>query len=71
MEDLISQARVVVEESVQRAQAYAQWRADREAENLREINRALLTTFDVKQLTDVLVGAFARAWNSKCVSCHL
>jgi DNA-binding LacI/PurR family transcriptional regulator len=54
VETLISQARVVVEESVQRAQAYAQWRADREAEHLREINRTLLTTFDVKQLTDVL-----------------
>jgi signal transduction histidine kinase/DNA-binding LacI/PurR family transcriptional regulator/CheY-like chemotaxis protein len=55
VEVLISQARVVVEEAVQRAQAYSQWRADREAENLRETNRALLTTFDVKQLTDVLV----------------
>jgi len=55
VETLISQARVVVEEAVQRAQSYAQWRADREAENLRETNRALLTTFDVKQLTDVLV----------------
>ena len=55
VEALISQARVVVEEAVQRAQSYSQWRADREAENLRETNRALLTTFDVKQLTDVLV----------------
>ena len=54
VEVLISQARVVVEEAVQRAQAYSQWRADRGAENLRETNRALLTTFDVKQLTDVL-----------------
>jgi signal transduction histidine kinase/AraC-like DNA-binding protein len=54
VERLISQARVAVEESLQRAQAYAQWRADREAEHLRETNRALLTTFDVKQLTDVL-----------------
>jgi len=55
MEILISQARVVVEEAVQRAQAYAQWQAEREAENLREINRALLTTFDIDLLTDVLV----------------
>jgi len=55
VETLISQARVVVEEAVQRSQAYAQWQAKREAENLREINRALLTTFDVNQLTDVLV----------------
>lgn len=54
IEVLISQARVVVEEAFQRAQAYSQWRADREAENLRDINRALLTTFDVNQLTDVL-----------------
>ena len=54
VEALISQARVVVEETVQRARAYSQWRADRAAENLRETNRALLTTFDVNQLTDVL-----------------
>jgi signal transduction histidine kinase/DNA-binding LacI/PurR family transcriptional regulator/AraC-like DNA-binding protein len=54
VEALISKARVVVEEAVQRAQAYAQWRADREAENLRETNRALLTAFDVSHLTDVL-----------------
>ena len=54
VEALMSQARVVVEEAVQRAQAYAQWQAVREAENLREINRALLTTFDMKLLTDVL-----------------
>jgi signal transduction histidine kinase/AraC-like DNA-binding protein len=45
----------VVVEALQRAQAYSQWQAEREAENLRETNRALLTTFDVKHLTDVLV----------------
>jgi signal transduction histidine kinase/DNA-binding LacI/PurR family transcriptional regulator/CheY-like chemotaxis protein len=55
VEASISQARVVVEEAIQRAQAYSQWQAEREAENLRETNRALLTTFDVKHLTDVLV----------------
>ena len=55
VEALISQARVVVEEAVQRARAYAQWRGQREAENLREINRALLTTFDIELLIDVLV----------------
>lgn len=54
VEVLISQARVVAEEAVQRTQAYAQWRADRATENLRETNRALLTTFDVRQLTEVL-----------------
>src|SRR5512138_42489 len=54
VELLISQARVVVEEAVQRSLAYSQWQAERETENLREINRALLTTFDARQLTDVL-----------------
>jgi len=55
VETSISQVRVVVEEAVQRAQAYSQWQSEREAENLRETNRALLTTFDIKHLTDVLV----------------
>jgi signal transduction histidine kinase/DNA-binding LacI/PurR family transcriptional regulator/AraC-like DNA-binding protein len=55
VEASLSQARVVVEEAVQRAQAYFQWQGDRKAENLRETNRALLTTFDIKHLTDVLV----------------
>jgi signal transduction histidine kinase/DNA-binding LacI/PurR family transcriptional regulator/AraC-like DNA-binding protein/CheY-like chemotaxis protein len=54
IETLISQARVAVEEAVQRAQAYAQWKADREAENLRETSRVLLTTFDINHLTDAL-----------------
>ena len=54
VEVLISQARVIAEEAIQRVQAYAQWRADRAAEDLRETNRALLTTFDINQLADVL-----------------
>jgi signal transduction histidine kinase/DNA-binding LacI/PurR family transcriptional regulator/CheY-like chemotaxis protein len=55
VEALFSQARVVLAEAVQRYHAYWQWRADRDAENLREMNRALLTTFDIQQLTGVLV----------------
>ena len=54
IETLISQARVAVDEAVQRAQAYAQWKADREAETLRETSRVLLTTFDINHLTDAL-----------------
>ncbi|MEW6404038.1 MAG: substrate-binding domain-containing protein [Chloroflexota bacterium] len=53
-EALLSQARVIVGESAERAHGYWQWRSDREAEILRETNRALLTTFDIQQLTDVL-----------------
>ena len=54
LESLLSQARVVVSEAERRAQAYWQWQAERQAENLRDTNRALLTTFDVQQLGDVL-----------------
>ena len=54
VEELISRARVVVEEAVQRSLAYSQWQEDRQVENLRELNRSLLTTFDIEQLTDVL-----------------
>lgn len=54
VEALISQGRVVVSEAEKRAQAYWQWQAERQAEKLRETNRALLTTFDVRQLGDVL-----------------
>jgi signal transduction histidine kinase/CheY-like chemotaxis protein len=54
IESLLSQARVVISEAERRAQAYWQWQAERQAETLRETNRALLTTFDVHQLGDVL-----------------
>jgi len=54
LEALLSQGRVVVSEAAKRAQAYWQWQAERQAEKLRETNRALLTTFDVRQLGDVL-----------------
>jgi signal transduction histidine kinase len=55
VEALLSQARVVVVEAMQRCHAYRQWQANREAEKLRNTNRALLTTFDIQQLGDVLV----------------
>jgi signal transduction histidine kinase len=55
IEALFSHARVVVVEAIQRYHAYRQWQANRYAENLREMNRALLTTFDIHQLTGVLV----------------
>jgi len=54
LEVIIGQARMIVNEMAQRSGAYWQWQAERLAENLREINRSLLTTFDVHQLGDVL-----------------
>lgn len=54
LEALFGQARVVVSEAIQRSHSYWQWQAERQAEALRNTNSALLTTFDVHQLGDVL-----------------
>lgn len=54
LEALFGQARVVIDEARQRSNAYWQWQAERQAELLRETSRALLTTFDIHQLGDVL-----------------
>ncbi|MBN2388426.1 MAG: substrate-binding domain-containing protein [Anaerolineales bacterium] len=59
-ESLFAQARVVISEAVQRAHAYWQWQAERQAENLRRTAEALLTTFDIPLLTDVLVERLPR-----------
>ena len=53
-EDLWQQARVAIGEVAQRAQAQAQLRADQQTQILREIGAALLTTFDMRGLMDVL-----------------
>ncbi len=54
VEALVSKARVVVGEAEQHHHAFAQWQADRTSEKLNELNRALLTTIDMQQLTNVL-----------------
>ncbi len=54
VESIFNQARVVVSEAEKRSLAYWQWQAERQAENLREINLSLLTTFDIHQLGEVL-----------------
>jgi len=53
-EDLFGQARVVIGEAAQRAQAYRQLSADRQADMLRDIGQALITAFNLGKLTDVL-----------------
>ena len=53
-EDLFGQARVLIGDTAQRVQAYRQLQAERQAETLREIGQALITTFDVDKLADVL-----------------
>lgn len=54
METIFGLARVVISEAEKRSLAYWQWQSERLAENLRETNRALLTTFNIHQLGEVL-----------------
>jgi signal transduction histidine kinase/DNA-binding LacI/PurR family transcriptional regulator/AraC-like DNA-binding protein/CheY-like chemotaxis protein len=54
VETLVSMVRVVVNEAEQHTHAFTQWQADRTTERINDLNRALLTTIDMQQLTDVL-----------------
>ena len=60
LESLFAQAHIVVSEAIQRSHSFWQWRSERQAENLRETARILLTTFDVPQLTDALTECLPR-----------
>ena len=53
-EALFGQARVVIGDAVQRAQIARQVQAERQSSLLRDIGQALITTFDVDRLADVL-----------------
>jgi len=67
-EDLFGQARVVIGEAVQRAQISRQLQAERQDRLLRDIGQALITTFDVTRLADVLA---ARLPDLRIESCYL
>jgi DNA-binding LacI/PurR family transcriptional regulator/GAF domain-containing protein len=53
-ENLWQQARVLIGETARRAQAYQALRAGQRAQTLREIGGALITTFDVGELMDLV-----------------
>ncbi len=53
-EDLLGQARVVIGEAVQRAQSARQLQIEHQNQALRNIGQALITTFNVDRLADVL-----------------
>jgi DNA-binding LacI/PurR family transcriptional regulator len=57
---LWQQARVAIGETVQRALTRRQLEAERQARTLAEIGTSLITTFDVKQLMDVLAEEMPR-----------
>jgi signal transduction histidine kinase/DNA-binding LacI/PurR family transcriptional regulator/AraC-like DNA-binding protein len=65
-EDLFGQARVLIGEAAQRGQAYRGWQAERQSATLREIGQALITTFDVDKLTDVLAKQLPRIGIDSC-----
>lgn len=65
-EDLFGQARVLIGEAAQRAQAYKQRQVKRQSEMLREISQALITTFDVDKLADVLAERLPRIGIASC-----
>ncbi|MAT99749.1 MAG: hypothetical protein CL608_21625 [Anaerolineaceae bacterium] len=55
-EALFGQARVLIGDAVQRAQIARQLQAERQSSVLRDIGQALITTFDVDGLADVLAA---------------
>ncbi len=60
IEAIFAQAHIVISEAVQRSHAYSQWQSERQADNLRETTRMLLTTFDIPELTAALEGCLPR-----------
>jgi signal transduction histidine kinase/DNA-binding LacI/PurR family transcriptional regulator/AraC-like DNA-binding protein len=60
IEAILAQARIVISEGVQRSHAYWQWQSERQADNLRETARILLTTFDIPELSAALEECLPR-----------
>jgi DNA-binding LacI/PurR family transcriptional regulator/anti-anti-sigma regulatory factor len=59
-EDLWQQARVMIGRMAQRVEAYQKVQAEQQAQVLREVGAALITTFDMGQLMDVLAEGLPR-----------
>jgi signal transduction histidine kinase/AraC-like DNA-binding protein len=67
-ENLFGQARIMIGEAIQRAQIARQLQADRQSYTLRDIGQALITTFDMNRLADVLAE---RLPDLEIKSCYL
>jgi PAS domain S-box-containing protein len=59
-DNLWQQARVMIGEVAERARAYQALRTEQQAQMLREVSQALITTFDVERLMDVLAEGLPR-----------
>jgi signal transduction histidine kinase len=65
-ENLWQQARVLIGEAAQRAEAYQRLQAEQQAETLRDISQTLMTTFNVGQLMDVVAQELPRLGVRSC-----
>lgn len=65
-EDLFGQARVVIGEAIQRAQIAQRVQADRLNSALRDIGQALITTFDLDRLGNVLTERLPELGIASC-----
>ena len=68
-EDLWHQARVLIGEMAQRAETRRAWQAKWQAQTLREISQALITTFDMGDLMNVLADRLPRLDIPSCYLC--
>ena len=65
-EGLWGQARVMIGEMTRRQQAHKELQAGQQARTLRQIEAALITTFDVERLMDVLAESLPRLGIPSC-----
>jgi len=65
-EDLWQQARVMITEATERVQVSQASQVQRQTETLRELGQALISTFDVTSLMDVLAQGLPRLGVSGC-----
>jgi DNA-binding LacI/PurR family transcriptional regulator len=65
-EDLWQQARVLIGEMAERAQAQVRSGRERQAQAIREIGQALITAFDMRELMDIVVRELPRVGIPRC-----
>ena len=68
-ENLWQQARVLIGEMAQCTETQRAWQAKREAQTLREISQALITTFDMGELMNVLADRLPSLGIPGCYLC--
>jgi signal transduction histidine kinase/DNA-binding LacI/PurR family transcriptional regulator/AraC-like DNA-binding protein len=65
-EDLFGQAHVLIGEASQQAQAYEEWQAEKHSDSLRQISQALITTFDIDKLANMLAEQLPQIGIDSC-----